>query len=235
MIAESRAAGLAVWPSDGHRDRGDGPVGDGGSAVRAEPVLVSWPGRHVGERRAASGEDVAGPVRRVRVAIGTGVQEELGKGAEDHDPEHQENPHAQQPPDQALREEEAVAEQPARQEHRRQVLRQHAETWTRAEVVPQQVGEQQKRGATHAQRGGRSGGQLPGRPTVGGLVEAAAGDEQHDQRHDRQKQRLLVQRDRPSPGPQAGDVHAWVGADRVTNLDTGSEHGQVDDHREPPG
>src|SRR6516225_7437544 len=49
---------------------------------------------------AAAREDGACPVRRGRVAIGAGVQEERGERAKHHDPEQREDPHVEQPPDQ---------------------------------------------------------------------------------------------------------------------------------------
>ena len=166
-------------------------------------------------------------VCRVRVAVGAGVQEERGKRAQRHDPEQQEDRSVQQPPDQARREE-AVAEEHAGQEPQGQVV-------ARAGAVPQQVAEQQEGATAHAHRDGQGGRQLPDRPAVGGLVEVAAGDQQRDQRHDRQDRCLPGRRDRPGPDIGPGDARAVAVVDRAGDPDADGEHGQVDDHREPPG
>ena len=144
---------VAVWLAHGHRDRGDGPVSDGGWPIPAEPVLVSRPGRHVRQRRAATVR-MALPVWLVRVAMGAGVQEERGERGEDHDPEQQEDPHGERRPrpgppggngcrTACLP---GTASADPRPAHR---------TAARWRSFTQQVTEQQERGAAHAQRRGR--------------------------------------------------------------------------------
>ena len=83
-------------------------------------------------------------------------------------------------------------------------------------MVPQQVTEEQERSAAHAQRADQGDRQLPGRTAADGLLEVAAGDQQHQhKRHDREQHYLPGQQNRQGPRAGYGNVHTGVGVSRI--------------------